>query len=90
MADLVVLSPPRRASMPVRVAVVLPGVLLLAAVGYTGKFLEECLANYSREHHLLLPNIEYVLWAILLGLAISNTVGVPRIFRRAWPATSFG
>jgi uncharacterized membrane protein YadS len=25
--------------------------------------------------------IEYVLWAILIGLAISNTVGVPEIFR---------
>src|SRR5207245_3264919 len=28
-----------------------------------------------------IPHIEYVLWAILIGLAISNTVGVPEIFR---------
>jgi len=27
------------------------------------------------------PNIEYVLWAIILGLLISNTVGVPELFR---------
>jgi uncharacterized integral membrane protein (TIGR00698 family) len=29
----------------------------------------------------VLPNIEYVLWAILLGLVISNTLGVPAMFR---------
>ena len=29
----------------------------------------------------MLPNIEYVLWAIPIGLTISNTVGVPAIFR---------
>ena len=32
-------------------------------------------------HHLALPNIEYVLWAIVLGLLVSNTVGVHRIFK---------
>lgn len=59
----------------------LPGILLLAAVGYAGKFIEQFIARYGKSHHLVLPNIEYVLWAILLGLAIANTVGVPRIFR---------
>jgi uncharacterized integral membrane protein (TIGR00698 family) len=39
------------------------------------------MAHYGKAHHLVLPNIEYVLWAILLGLAISNTIGVPQIFR---------
>jgi uncharacterized integral membrane protein (TIGR00698 family) len=29
----------------------------------------------------VLPNIEYVLWAILIGLIIANTVGVPALFR---------
>lgn len=58
----------------------LPGVLLLLAVGYAGKFIEQAIAHYGRAHHLMLPNIEYVLWAILLGLAISNTVGVPAVF----------
>jgi len=59
----------------------LPGILLLFVVGYAGKFLEQFIARYGKAHHLVLPNIEYVLWAILIGLLISNTVGVPKIFR---------
>jgi len=53
----------------------------LLAVGYAGKFIEQSIAHYGKAHHLVLPNIEYVLWAILLGLVISNTVGVSAIFR---------
>lgn len=60
---------------------ILPGILLLFVVGYVGKFLEQFIARYGKAHHLVLPNIEYVLWAILIGLLISNTVGVPKIFR---------
>src|ERR1700730_15926844 len=60
---------------------VIPGVLLLAAVGYAGKLLEKNVGAYAKAHHWTFPNIEYVLWAILIGLAISNTVGVPEIFR---------
>jgi len=56
-------------------------VLLLAAVGYAGKLLEKNVGAYAKAHHWTFPNIEYVLWAILIGLAISNTVGVPQIFR---------
>lgn len=59
----------------------LPGILLLAVIGYAGKLIEQSIGRYGKAHHLALPNIEYVLWAILLGLAISNTVGVPRVFR---------
>ena len=59
----------------------IPGIALLAAVGYAGKFIEQSIARYGKAHHLILPNIEYVLWAIVLGLLIANTVGVPRIFR---------
>lgn len=59
----------------------IPGILLLLAVGYAGKFIEQSVARYGKAHHLVLPNIEYVLWAILLGLVISNTIGVPQIFR---------
>src|ERR1700749_315307 len=59
----------------------IPGILLLAIVGYAGKFIEQFIARYGKAHHLVLPNIEYVLWAILIGLAISNTIGVPAIFR---------
>jgi len=36
---------------------------------------------YAKAHHWTFPNIEYVLWAIILGLLISNTVGVPELFR---------
>ena len=60
----------------------IPGLLLLAAVGLAGKFIEQSIARYGKAHHLVLPNIEYVLWAILIGLLIANTVGVPAFFRR--------
>src|SRR6266576_3512294 len=60
---------------------IVPGVLLLAAVGYAGKLLEANVGKYAKAHHWTFPNIEYVLWAILIGLAISNTVGVPELFR---------
>ncbi|MGA8677425.1 MAG: hypothetical protein WB621_19600, partial [Candidatus Acidiferrales bacterium] len=55
----------------------IPGLALLAAVGYAGKIIEHSIATYGKAHHLTLPNIEYVLWAIVIGLAIANTVGVP-------------
>ncbi len=60
----------------------LPGIALLTVVGYAGKFIEQFIARYGKAHHLILPNIEYVLWAILIGLVISNTIGLPAIFRR--------
>ena len=58
-----------------------PGVLLLAAIGWLGKFIEQSVNGYAKAHHLPLPNIEYVLWAILIGLAVSNTIGIPALFR---------
>ena len=57
----------------------LPGVLLLSLIGYAGKVTEQSIAAYGRAHQLTLPNIEYVLWAIVFGLIVSNTVGVPSI-----------
>jgi uncharacterized integral membrane protein (TIGR00698 family) len=75
------LAAPTQVSAPARAAGLIPGILLLAAVGYAGKFIEQFIAHYGKAHHLVLPNIEYVLWAILIGLAISNTIGVPAIFR---------
>ena len=59
----------------------LPGIALLFAVGYGGKVIERAIATYGKAHHLALPNIEYVLWAIVIGLVIANTVGVPKIFQ---------
>src|ERR1700752_4267195 len=66
---------------PANAAALIPGMLLLAVAGYAGKFIEQFIAHYGKAHHLVLPNIEYVLWAILLGLLISNTIGVPALFR---------
>ena len=59
----------------------IPGLLLLIAVGYAGKIIERSIATYGKAHHLTLPNIEYVLWAIVIGLLIANTVGVPKLFQ---------
>src|SRR4030088_3559860 len=59
----------------------LPGTLLLAAVGLAGKVTEQSITAYGRAHHLALPNIEYVLWAIIFGLVVSNTVWFPSLFR---------
>jgi uncharacterized integral membrane protein (TIGR00698 family) len=58
----------------------LPGVLLLVAIGYVGKLIEQSIAVYAKSHHLHIPNIEYVLWAILIGLIIGNTVDLPKFF----------
>jgi uncharacterized integral membrane protein (TIGR00698 family) len=62
-------------------AQLIPGTLLLAVVGFAGKVTEQSIASYGRTHHLTLPNIEYVLWAIIFGLVVANTVGIPAIFR---------
>jgi uncharacterized integral membrane protein (TIGR00698 family) len=59
----------------------LPGIALLFSIGLTGKLLERVFATLRSEHHLLVPQIEYVLWAILLGLLVSNTFGVAAVFR---------
>lgn len=58
-----------------------PGILLLVVIGYSGKLLEKAFSAYGKSHGLSLPNIEYVLWAILIGLLIANTMGVHRIFK---------
>ena len=59
----------------------LPGILLLAVIGYAGKVTEQSITAYGTAHNVALPNIEYVLWAILFGLIVANTVGVPSAFR---------
>ncbi len=82
MATPTVVNPAVAAPAKANPAGLIPGILLLAVVGYAGKFIEQFIARYGKAHHMVLPNIEYVLWAILIGLAISNTIGVPAIFRR--------
>ena len=76
-----VLEPSRPIYLPERFLALLPGIGLLLVIGYLGKLAEEGVRAYGKAHHQALPNIEYVLWAILFGLIIANTVGVPKIFR---------
>ena len=71
----------RHLDLPRRMVEVIPGIALLAAIGYLGKAIEQSISAYGKAHALALPNIEYVLWAILIGLAIANTIGVPRLFK---------
>jgi uncharacterized integral membrane protein (TIGR00698 family) len=81
MADVIAVPQVRPVQPALQFLRIVPGILLLAAVGYAGKLLEQNVGAYAKAHHWVFPNIEYVLWAILLGLLISNTVGVPEIFR---------
>lgn len=81
MADVVVVPQVQPVRPALRFLRLFPGVLLLAGIGYAGKLLEQNVGGYAKAHHWVFPNIEYVLWAIFLGLVISNTMGVPNIFR---------
>jgi uncharacterized integral membrane protein (TIGR00698 family) len=67
-------------SLPGRLIQLLPGLLLLFVIGFAGKFIQAEIKTFSTPAHPL-PDIEYVLWAILIGLIISNTVGVHPIFQ---------
>jgi uncharacterized membrane protein YadS len=71
--------PGARSALLGRAPGLVPGVLVLGLIGYAGKITEQSIAAYGRVHHLTLPNIEYVLWAILFGLIVSNTIGLPAI-----------
>jgi uncharacterized membrane protein YadS len=64
-----------------RVAGLVPGILLLAAIGLAAKWIEQSINGYAKAHHILFPNIEYVLWAIVIGLIVGNLVKLPAIFR---------
>ena len=66
---------------PANLAGYLPGIALLFGIGLLGKLTEHVFTVLRTQHHLPLPQIEYVLWAIILGLLVSNVAGVPRIFR---------
>lgn len=77
------ISPPTSARQPPRsqqLLALIPGTLLLFAIGLTGKALES-LGIFLRAHHHYFPQVEYVLWAIILGLLLSNTLKLPAIFR---------
>jgi uncharacterized integral membrane protein (TIGR00698 family) len=70
-----------RPSRPQQILALLPGTLLLFGIGVAGKGLESLGAWLQSAHHIPFPRIEYVLWAIILGLLISNTIELPHIFR---------
>ena len=63
------------------VARLVPGIVLLAVVGIVGVALQAGLRAIGSAAGTKLPDVEYVLWAILLGLLVRNTVGVPQVFR---------
>jgi uncharacterized membrane protein YadS len=58
-----------------------PGILLLIAVGVLGKYAQVWWNALARQQHWTVPDIEYILWAIVIGLLITNTIGLHRIFR---------
>src|ERR1039457_6565455 len=70
-----------RISLPQRFIELVPGVALLLIIGYAGKLIEYSISVYGNANHITFPNIEYVLWAIVIGLIIANTTGIPRIFQ---------
>lgn len=71
-----------RAESPATGAVrLLPGILLLAVIGILGVALQAGVRGIAGATGTRLPDIEYVLWAIVLGLIVRNTIGVPEIFR---------
>ncbi len=59
----------------------IPGTLLLFGIGLAAKGLETFGIYLHSVRHLPVPHLEYVLWAIVLGLLVSNLGTVPRIFR---------
>jgi uncharacterized integral membrane protein (TIGR00698 family) len=70
-------------SLTTRFLRVLPGIGLLFGIGLLGKLLEHILTQLRTTYPSVpFPHLEYVLWAILLGLAIGNTFGVAPFFRQ--------
>jgi hypothetical protein len=58
-----------------------PGVVLLIVVGLLGKYSQIWWNSLAHYEHWVVPDVEYVLWAILIGLLVTNTIGLHRIFR---------
>ncbi|MCL2450403.1 MAG: YeiH family protein [Polyangiaceae bacterium] len=71
-----ILEPTRPGAL--RVLRLVPGVALLFALGYAGKWVELAARAYGKTHHVALPNIEYVLWAIIFGLIAGNVLAATR------------
>lgn len=59
----------------------LPGIALLAILGYAAKVTEASINGYAKANHIVFPNIEYVLWAIVFGLIVGNLIKLPRFLQ---------
>jgi len=59
----------------------IPGLALLAVIGLAAKWIEQSINGYTKAHHIVFPNIEYVLWAIVIGLILGNLLKIPAIFQ---------
>jgi uncharacterized integral membrane protein (TIGR00698 family) len=70
----------RPLSPALRALRLLPGICLLFAIGTAGKRAEGLLRAYGQSHHVAVPNIEYVLWAILVGLLVGNVLAASKFF----------
>ena len=81
MADAIAIPQNPPISLGTRFFRLIPGVALLAVIGFAGKLLEKNINAYTKANHITFPNIEYVLWAILIGLIISNVFGLAEIFK---------
>jgi len=66
---------------PAGLVALLPGIALLFSIGVLGKALQSASNLLRSRYRLPVPHIEYVVWAIVLGLVVSNFFGVARIFR---------
>lgn len=74
-------SQPASFSFPTRILRLLPGLALLLGIGYSGKLAETAFKSLGKTTGWSVPNIEYVLWAIIIGLVIGNIFGSRRWFR---------
>ncbi len=81
MAQAAILTEKRDERAAMRLLRLAPGIALLAAVGYAAKVLEALVDRVALRYHLLVPHGEYILWAILLGVTIETTIGVPAWLR---------
>ncbi|MGB9146443.1 MAG: putative sulfate exporter family transporter [Acidobacteriaceae bacterium] len=81
MGQAATLREPGEQTLTMRLLRLMPGMAVLAGVGYAARLLEALMDRVAAAHGLRLPHGEYILWAIVLGMAISNTVGMPAVLR---------
>ncbi len=80
MAQVSAIPQPTSIGLPQKFVRMIPGILLLFVLGFIGKIIERLVQIATTVNAVPMVNIEYVLWAIILGMIVANTVGVPKIF----------